>query len=180
MTIGYLNHEVDGASGNDKLHFFIAEPKEKTEFISKVWCGNHAEHLITGSVLLLLSIRLLNDLFSASNFLRDNGHWLRLFKAVDILASWDRIQIVAGKHKKNQQRMFQNHNLRAHKVIPQKSARRSSSTPKSGCCGSGTSRSASPMSKSMRIRRSLFHRVCKWTSRSSVTSSMASGGSRGN
>ena len=80
--------KVDGASGNDKLHYYhVQEELPCCVLTGKVWCGNHAEHLVTLSCIGLFGIDLLNNLYGTSNFLGINGHWLRMLQAVEGLVS---------------------------------------------------------------------------------------------
>jgi hypothetical protein len=66
--------EVDGASGNDLLHYAVTSPgsclRLERCFYDIQLCCNHSVHLSSVSALSLLSLDLLNSVCSSSLFLR--------------------------------------------------------------------------------------------------------------
>ena len=76
----HLN-EFDGASGNDKLHAADARHPSLTDLTTMyeyLLCSNHQQHLVSLSVLAMLSLELTNIVLTSAYFLSFNGHWSRL------------------------------------------------------------------------------------------------------
>ena len=81
-AFSFETHEVDGASGNDKLHWYVALNEMPARTMTfKLRCANHSEHLITGSLINLQSLDYLANMFATTKFLNVNGHFLRLLQS---------------------------------------------------------------------------------------------------
>ena len=77
--------ECDGASGNDRLYAHLSnDSRYKTMNVCYEChtCANHQQHLASMSVVGAFGLNLVNDLFAASLFLRDNGHWRRVLHGI--------------------------------------------------------------------------------------------------
>lgn len=77
------SHEVDGATGNDRLHAFVTSLNTDTSF-ELGHCGNHSLHLATVALVTLFDMKLANEMYTASSFLSYNGHFARLQNIVNL------------------------------------------------------------------------------------------------
>lgn len=85
-------NECDGASGNDRLHWAVTDPEKWDKVLADclyevLLCGNHGQHLAQISSIGLVDPELLAEVFTASVFLKADGHFRRLLHAVRAVAS---------------------------------------------------------------------------------------------
>ena len=74
-------NEFDGAPGNDKLNAFDRE-KTRGSYHEHHLCCNHQQHLVSLSVLSVLSLQLTTHVLTSGYFLSYNSHWSRLLTCI--------------------------------------------------------------------------------------------------
>ena len=84
--------ECDGASGNDRLHWAVSDADKWDKVLpgslyEVLLCGNHGQHLAQISTIGLMDPEFMTEVFTASVFLKSDGHFRRLLHAVRAVIS---------------------------------------------------------------------------------------------